>query len=124
MRRATRTHRYRAALRGWLKWTPFLVMPFSVLFVETQLHVKILAKDYEISAVKRQIRACEQAIEQLEEEELKLKAMDRMAAKALELNLVEPEVNQIQVVRREAPEDSAPIARPDMALASLARPFE
>lgn len=86
----------------WAKWSPFVLLPFSVLFIEAFLHTQILFNGYEINDLNKEIKVLTRSFEALRAEEANLETMDRIKAKAPELGLVKPEPGQIRVIRARA----------------------
>ena len=99
MRGHARRSKRRASLRGWIKWLPFLVLPFSVLLCEAWLNIETFENDYEAASLNSAMHSLRQDIEELREQELNLRAMDRIQEKAPDLGLVNAEPNQIRLIR-------------------------
>lgn len=92
--------RYRRVcrLRGWVKWLPFLLLPFFVLFFEVWLHTHMRECDYEVSQLNASVRSLRSEIDQLKSSEAALETMDMIQASADRLGLVAPQPDQIVVV--------------------------
>jgi hypothetical protein len=89
----------RVRLRGWFKWTPFLLAPFIVLMGEVWMNIHMYIYSYEQSYLQDELRESGQNIHALREDVASMEAVDKMRDMALELNLVEPAYEQIQIVR-------------------------
>ena len=89
----------RGILAGTIKWLPALAIPFSAFFAETWLQLQIFHRDYEAAELTRQIRETGSRIEALEEQADELMTLERIAAQAPDLGLVQPEPSQIEIVR-------------------------
>jgi len=87
----------------WLKWWPHLAIPFGVLFVETFLHLGILGNDYERARINQHMKALQQEVLDLNARRAELEAMGRIQQTAVQLGLVEPEPNQVEVLVVERP---------------------
>lgn len=88
----------RARLRGWLRYTPFLVVPFAVLGTEAWLHHTRIQHDYETSTIRREIGQVNARIDELTDEIARLERLDRMQSKVPDLGLVTPAPAQVRVV--------------------------
>jgi len=114
----TGTTRRRARLRGWLRYTPFLIVPFSVLGGETWLHHTRIQDDYKASTIRRELSQVNARIDELTDEIARLERLDRMQSKAPDLGLVSPAPDQLRVVT--LPRDgSVAVARRPVELAQL-----
>lgn len=89
----------REKLRGWIKWTPFLLAPFAVLLAEVWMNIHMYHYAYEENRLREELRDTTQNIHALRENVASMEAVDKMRDMALELDLVEPAYEQIQVVR-------------------------
>ncbi|MCC6488594.1 MAG: hypothetical protein IT364_13945 [Candidatus Hydrogenedentes bacterium] len=89
----------RGVLLGTIKWVPVLAIPFSAFFAETWLQLQIFRRDYEAAELSRQIKETGSRIEALEEQADELMTLERIAAQAPDLGLVQPEPSQIEIVR-------------------------
>jgi len=85
-------------MRAMLKWIPILAMPFSVLFFDTYINVKVRINDYRMFSINKQRRALEQESCTLEAERAWHGSMSLIGERAPNLGLVEPNPSQIQVV--------------------------
>lgn len=95
----------RATLRGWWKCLPLLALPFSVMGSEIWFQTQILMNDYAASEVRARVSEIDGRIAELRGKGHHLGRLERMHEKAPDLGLVEPNPNQIEVIRTEAPED-------------------
>jgi len=85
----------RVLAAGAVKWAPFLMLLFFVLFLETWLHTQTLRNGYEVNRINAAIQEVEAHVDQLKSEVATLKRMERIDAEAPNLGLVEPGPNQI-----------------------------
>jgi len=85
-------------LRGWVRWTPFLALPFSILFYEAWLQSQLLYHDYETLQLQRELASVNDRIAQCRDAEVSLTTLARLEETAPQLGLVEPEPNQIQEI--------------------------
>jgi hypothetical protein len=89
----------RGIFAAWVKYVPFLLLPFLVLFYEVTLHRQILFNGYESNDLRKEVGLLKQSIDTLRAEEASLEAMDRIKERAPELGLVKPDPRQIRVIR-------------------------
>ena len=101
-----RATRKRARLRGWLRYTPFLAVPFAVLAMETWLHHTRIQDDYETGAIRRELRQVSSRIDELQDDIAQLENLDRMQSQVPDLGLVMPTPTQVRVVN--IPRDGLP----------------
>ncbi len=95
---------------GWLRYIPFLVLPFSVFFAEIWFHTKQIENDYQLNRIEREVKALEEEIAAFNTELAELEGVRRMAAEAATLGLVEPRASQFHVVRVQTdPEEADPL---------------
>ena len=90
----------------WLRYLPFLLLPFSVFFTEIVFHTKQIENDYQLNSIEREVKALEEEIATFNTELADLKGVRRMAAEAASLGLVEPRVSQFHIVSVEYDPDS------------------
>jgi hypothetical protein len=110
--------RRRARLRGWLRYTPFLLVPFSVFGAETWLHHARIQDDYQASSIRRELSQVNARIDELTDDIARLERLDRMNSKAPDLGLVPAAPDQLRVVN--LPRDgSKPKANRHVELAQL-----
>ena len=116
----------RATLRGWWKWLPFLVVPFSLVMFEARLHARILANQYEANALRTKLGEIEGKIDVLQDDQHGLTRLDHIASQAPELELVEPRPGHVVVVKPKQPaplfDIIAPEADPDDEIVPAAQP--
>lgn len=89
----------RAKLEGWFKWLVVLLMPFTVFFFEAWLHAQALQYGFEKNSILTREAAVKEQLSTLKGDEAMLKRMARIAAKAPDLGLVEPNPSQIHIIR-------------------------
>jgi hypothetical protein len=94
-------------VRNWFRWLPVLLVPFSVLFVETWLHTRILRDDYESYTLQIELRRLQESLKELRGQEASLNRLDRLDEQAPDLGLVEPEPDQIVILSPSAVEGIA-----------------
>lgn len=94
-------------VRSWFLWLPVLLVPFSVLFTETWLHTRILRYGYDSSDLQVELRRLEERLKDLRGQEASLNRLDLLDAQAPDLGLVEPEPDQIVVIRAPAADSAA-----------------
>ncbi len=95
---------------GWLRYVPFLALPFSVFFAEIWFHTNQIENDYQFNGIEREVRALEEEISAFNTELAELEGVRRMAAEAASLGLVEPRASQFHLVRVQAdPEGANPL---------------
>lgn len=107
MSRQSLERRRRAVVRSWFLWLPVLLVPFSVLFTETWLHTRILRYGYDSSDLQVELRRLEERLKDLRGQEASLNRLDLLDAQAPDLGLVEPEPDQIVVIRAPAADSAA-----------------
>lgn len=118
----------RATLRGWWKWLPFLIVPFSLVMFEARLHARILANQYEANSLTTKLDEIEGKIDGLQDDQHGLTRLDRIASQAPELELVEPRPGQVVMVKPKQPaplfDIIAPEANPDEEIVPAAQPHD
>ena len=107
-----------AALRGWGRWVMLLLIPFSVLGMDTWLGTETLKMDYEIAELNRSAKALYEEREALRLQEADQTTQNRIAMEAPDLGLVEPQPGQIQILYYAETEESAFPASSEQAQAS------
>lgn len=95
------TRRRRASLKGWWRWLPALMVPFTIFFFETWLRTQTIKNGYEANGLDVAINEVRDRVLTLERHEAKLERMERINSKASALGLVEPEPGSIEVIRGE-----------------------
>lgn len=121
MTRGTHPRPARRVLFGAVKWIPVLLVPFSAFFFETWLQLQIFERDYEAAELNRQIREINARIVGLEERADELVTLKKITEQAPDLGLVQPEPNQIEVVRI-MPVSKKPPEEPFFEVARLPEP--
>ncbi len=101
---------YTYVIKAVLLWAPILLLPFTVLLVETMLRLDVFYRDYRTTVLVNQIQSLQQDLKDLRAQEANLEAMRRLEAMAMELGLVAPAHDQIVLV--EVPRESTPIPQP------------
>lgn len=90
--------RRRARLRGWLRYAPFILVPFAIFAFETWSHYTLIQNDYEMSGIRRELREVSARMEELNDDVARLERLERMQSKAPDLGLVAPTPTQVRVV--------------------------
>jgi hypothetical protein len=89
----------RQVMYGWIKWVPVLFVVFSVLYVDAWLNTETRNNDYDLAKSSTRIREIQESINAMRAEEAYLEGIKRLALLASEIGMVEPQPEQIQVVR-------------------------
>ena len=97
MRMSRRMHK-KKSLRVAFRYLPFLILPFSVLFFETWLHMESLNNGYKYADIEREKRETIARIDELEDRIISLNALSLIDANAPNLGLVEPNPNQLEIL--------------------------
>lgn len=113
MSRSGSTCRVGSVLGRAILWSPVVLMPFAVLFCEAWLHIRLLSRGYEANTLRRETRELAAAINTLRARKANLETASRADAEALALNLVKPELNQIEILyaRTGSPSPDGPAPR-------------
>ena len=93
----------RASLRGWWCWLLALAPLFSAVAFDTWLNTENLRNDYEVARLNRRIKELKDALDDLKVKTATLEALDRIETKAPDLDLIEPEPDQIQIIYTSEP---------------------
>jgi hypothetical protein len=121
MTRGAQPRPARRVIFGAVKWIPVLLVPFTAFFFETWLQLQIFERDYEAAELSRQIRETNARIVGLEERGDELVTLKKITEQAPDLGLVQPEPNQIEVVRV-MPSRERPAEEPFFEVARLPEP--
>ena len=89
----------RQALHGWWKWTPVVVLVFSVIYFDCWLDVQRRSQDYEIGKLNADIDNAQREIDEYMTKTAGLETFDRLERMAPALGLQLPEPGQIKVIR-------------------------
>lgn len=128
MTRGVRNPTRRTTLRGWMKWLPFLLLPFAVLYGETWTRAQTVNYDYEASELWGKIEAVKVTIHELRGKVNWLERKDRSRTQAETLELVEPNVGQVRELyveigtSRDVSEETYDVARRNAEGAQSAPP--
>ena len=87
---------------GRLRWILLVLIPFSVMFVETWLNTQTIKRDYRDYELKAQMKTLSQSLDSLRIKQATLEKMDRMEVEAPDLGLVAPGPNQIREIHCKA----------------------
>jgi hypothetical protein len=93
----------RASLRGWWCWLLALAPVFGVVAFDTWLNTENLRNDYEVARLNRRFKELKDALDDLKVKAATLEALDRIETKAPDLDLTEPEPDQIQIIYTSEP---------------------
>lgn len=104
--RKSRYSSQRASLKGGLKFIPFLLMPFAVLFSETWLQTQMLVNGYEQNEISEETGTILERIDELEDRKAKLHRMTRIEQSAPRLGLIEPAPHQLHRIEADDALDS------------------
>jgi hypothetical protein len=97
----------RVRLRGWFKWVPFLLLPFSLLFTEAYLRIQRTNNDYETNRINDELERINTSIDELKTRKAAYDNLEYLDARAAELKFVKPGPNQVEIVK---PAGAAPTA--------------
>jgi hypothetical protein len=97
MVRVSRSKR-RLLLKGWIKWAALPIIPFCVLFVDTWLNIQVRINDYALSTLSEEQRDLEAALTTEISRLAQLRGINDVIAKATQMGLVAPEINQFQTI--------------------------
>lgn len=89
----------RARLRGWFKWVPFLLLPFSLLFTEAYFRIQRINNDYETNRINSELEKINSEIDELKTRKAAYDNLDYLDARAAELKFVKPGPNQVEIVQ-------------------------
>jgi len=89
---------------AWVKYLPFIAVPFAVLFCETWWRTTLLGNEYLERSFQLQDRDLRRAIENLRAEEAELVPMERIDREAPVLGLVRAKPGQVKVIRADSDE--------------------
>jgi hypothetical protein len=117
MRRFVPFKHRRASLCGWWCWLLALAPLFSTVAFDTWLNTENLRNDYEAARLSRRLKELKDSLDDLKVKTATLEALDRIETKAPDLDLIEPEPDQIQIIYTSEPIAEAASWRPaaDMA---------
>ena len=93
----------RASLRGWWCWLLALAPVFSAVAFDTWLNTENLRNDYEVARLNRRFKELKDSLDDLKVKTATLEALDRIETKAPDLDLIEPEPDQIQIIYTSEP---------------------
>ncbi len=99
MHRIISRQRQRAALYGWIKWTPVLAFPFSLMFFDAWLNIETRNNDYAVGRLSSQVRSLTSELEHVRVLRAQQENLGDLGAKAPNIGLVEPNPNQVVTVR-------------------------
>lgn len=97
----------RSALRGWIKWTPVLAIPFSILFFHAWLNIQILRADYTLRELDADARRLNDKLNDTGIAQIIHEGPEVLAAHAGTLNFVPPQPGQREVIYYESTEFAA-----------------
>lgn len=97
MRREEKLRR-RAALYGWIKWFPVVIIPFGVLFADAWLTVKIRTNDYEYGRLSQEYQQTADQLRVVRTSLAELQRVPLLVSKAEELGFVIPNPRQVETI--------------------------
>lgn len=97
MKRST-VKRQRRILRGWVKWTPVVAIPFAVLFFHTWLNIQILRADYTLRELDREARDWADRLNHTGVAETYHEDPAMLAEQAAQLAFVQPSPGQREII--------------------------
>lgn len=87
-----------AVLLNWVWWSPVLLLPFSVVFLDTWLSTKAIQRDYRINELTSRMAEVQAQLDDLRVQEAELRAIRRIDHEAPNLGLKQPEPEQIRTI--------------------------
>ncbi len=90
--------RQRRMLRGWIKWIPVVVIPFSVLFTHAWLNIEILRADYVLRELDKESRRLQEELRHAGIAQSDQEVLEILAAQALEMDFVDPKPGQQELI--------------------------
>lgn len=111
----------RARLRGWFKWVPFLLLPFSLLFTEAYFRIQRTNNDYETNRINKDMDRINASIDELKTRKAAYDNLDYLDARAAELHFIKPEPNQVEILHPAGAPPEAP-SDPDLDFPTLDLP--
>jgi len=106
--------RRKQALRRWVRWTPVVAIPMSVLFADAWLQTQDWRRDFELGSLAEQRNALTNALKQHDVAAVSLQDLDRLDYMAARMGLVKPEPAQIVAINAE----ELPVVADSFAVAS------
>ena len=86
--------RQRRALRGWIKWVPVMLIPFSILFFHTWLNIQILRADYVLRELDGEARDLAERLNNTGMEETVHEDPNMLSEQAKLMDFVQPSPGQ------------------------------
>lgn len=90
--------RQRRMLRGWIKWVPVVLIPFSVLFTHAWLNIEILRADYVLRELDKESRRLQEKLRHAGNVQSDQEVLEILAARALEMDFVDPKPGQQEII--------------------------
>ena len=85
-------------LGHWLRWLPVLLLPFSMLFVDTWLNTERINKDYRVNELKMRRNELQDELDALLNHEAELVTMKHIESQAAGMGLGPPKPGQIRTI--------------------------
>lgn len=85
-------------LGAWLRWLPVLLVPFSMVFVDTWLNTERINKDYQVNELKMRCSELQEELDALLNREAELVTMKRIESQAPGIGLGPPKPGQIRTI--------------------------
>ena len=85
-------------LGHWLRWLPVLLLPFSMVFVDTWLNTERINKDYRINELTMRRNGLREQLDALLNREAELVTMKRIESQAPGIGLGPPKPGQIRTI--------------------------
>lgn len=105
-------------LRGWIKWSPVLAIPFSILFFHAWINIQILRADYTLRELDAEARELADRLNDTDVAKTIHEDPDALAAAADLMAFVDPRPGQREII----PYDPAQLPKhPDEASFAVAR---
>ncbi len=90
--------RQRRMLRGWIKWIPVVLIPFSVLFTHAWLNVEILRADYVLRTLDKESRELQEQLRHAGNEQSDQEVLEILAVQALEMDFIDAKPGQQETI--------------------------
>ncbi len=87
-----------AVLLSWVWWSPLLLLPFSVVFLDTWLSTEAIQRDYRVNELTARIGEVQAQLDDLRVQEAELRTIRRIDNEAPNLGLKQPEPEQIRMI--------------------------
>ena len=85
-------------LLNWVWWSPILLLPFGVVFIDTWLSTEAIQRDYRVNELTARMAEAKTQIDDLRVREAELRTIRRIDDEAPNLGLKQPEPEQIRMI--------------------------